>query len=576
MREELKNALNGVSLDRFEKMPSERRSHIESAGTDMPAAEFNTNKTARLLHPEQQILYVSEVEDLPGAKRIRLTAGKDNGSDTPAVFAAGQYICVREQIGSSVVSRPYAISSSPADVAKGFYDITVKKTPGGFVSEHILNNFKDRNVTVSAPEGQFYYEPLRDAKDVIALAGGSGITPFYSMAQAIRDGVEDFNLTILYGCKKEDEIIYRSELDKISAECPSVKVIYVLSDEEKDGFEHGFITSDIIRKYASAGDYSIFVCGPAAMYDFCDKELPKLGLPKKRIRYEARGEYKNPEGKGKTYNLTVSLPDRKVTIPANGDESILVALERAGIAAKSSCRSGECGLCRTRLKSGSIFVPPAAEHRRAADIKDGFIHPCCTFPDGDCHIMLNYDRGEVKREVKDMKNKERKMGLIMAIIISLAMGILVAILIPVFNPQAAESQPVAIRFISNILMSVVTGIIVAFVVPLGKMGRALAAKAGANPPSMKFTLLNSIPMAVGNTIIVSLVCSLVGVIMGRSHMPADVAAKIPFLPMWLLSWAQLLLPTLVASYILAVLLSPFVSQAVGLGGPPTGGDQPRD
>ena len=60
-------------------------------------------------------------------------------------------------------------------------------------------------------------------------------------------------------------------------------------------------------------------------------------------------------------------------------------------------------------------------------------------------------------------------------------------------------------------------------------------------------------------------------------MPPEALANVPpFVPMWLVSWAQLLGPTLIVSYILAVLLSPFVSQAVGLGGPPTGGDVPRE
>jgi nucleoside recognition membrane protein YjiH len=78
-------------------------------------------------------------------------------------------------------------------------------------------------------------------------------------------------------------------------------------------------------------------------------------------------------------------------------------------------------------------------------------------------------------------------------------------------------------------------------------------------------LINSIPLSVGNTIIVSLVCSIVGVLMARSHAPAEALAQMPPFPvMWLGSWAKLLLPTLIVSYILAVVLSPIVSQAIGM------------
>ena len=570
--ENLKKALESVDIKRFDAIIPTRRSTIEKAPASAKDIVYNTNKVAAIRHPDKQILTVSEVEDLPGAKRFRLKG------DTAAPFAAGQYISVEIKTGNTVTRRPYAISSSPADAAKGFYDITVKRVKDGFVSDYILDNWKTgTTVNCSAPEGLLYYEPLRDCRTVIGLAGGSGITPFLSMARAIRDGVEDFELTLLYGSRKEDEILYKKELDEIASVTDKFRVVHVLSDEDKDGFEHGFLSAGLISRYSPADDYTVFVCGPAAMYSFVKEEIGKLGLPRRRVRYEAAGTPCPPDGDPKEYTIKVDLPGKRISIPARSDETILTALERAGIEVPNRCRSGECGWCRTRLKSGDIYAPESAESRRSSDVEYGYIHPCATYPRSDLHIMAGSDRGEVKREVKDMKKKERKMGLIMAIIISLAMGVLVAFLIPKFNPQAAEQQPVAVRYISNILMSVVTGIIVSFIIPLGKIGRALTKKAGANPPSMKFTLLNSIPMAVGNTLIVSLVCSLVGVFMARSHMPPEALASVPpFVPMWLVSWAQLLGPTLIVSYILAVLLSPFVSQAIGLGAPPTGGDVPRE
>lgn len=178
-----------------------------------------------------------------------------------------------------------------------------------------------------------------------------------------------------------------------------------------------------------------------------------------------------------------------------------------------------------------------------------------------------------------MKKKELMMGLIMAGLISFAVGVLVAILIPIISPEATKAQPVTIRYVSNILMSVITSEIVAFIVPLGKMGRNLAAKAGVTPPSIKFNLINAIPFSIGNTLIVSLVCSFFGVLIGRSHIPPEVLSEMkPFPVMWLGSWSALLLPTLVVSYILAVILAPLVANAVGLGRPqgPRGPEGPEN
>ncbi|SCW35260.1 Ferredoxin-NADP reductase [Ruminococcaceae bacterium YRB3002] len=572
--ERLDKALESVDIGRFDNIIPQRRAEIGKAPAKEPLNLYNTNKVAAILHPENQILTVSEVEELHNARRFRLKCA-DGAILAP--FAAGQYISIEVKIGDVVTRRPYAICSSPADAASGFYDIAVKRVKDGFVSDYILDNWKvGTTVTCSAPEGELYFEPFRDDKSVIGLAGGSGITPFLSMARAIRDGVEDFDLTLLYGCRTEEEILFHKELDELAATVEKFRVIYVLSDEENGKYEHGFLNAELMSRFMTT-ECSVFVCGPAAMYSFARDEIKKLGHPPRSVRYEAGGTPAPEKGVEGSYTITVDIPGKRMKIPARADETILVALERAGITVPNRCRSGECGWCRTRLKSGDINAPKIAESRRSSDVEYGYIHPCAAYPASDLHIMVDTDLGEVKREVKDMKNKERKMGLIMAIIISLAMGVLVAVLIPVFNPQAAEQQPAVIRFVSNILMSVVTGVIVSFVVPLGKIGRALTQKAGANPPSMKFTLLNSIPMAVGNTLIVSLVCSLVGVLTARAHMTPEALAHVPpFFPMWIVSWAQLLGPTLIVSYILAVLLSPFVSQAIGLGGPPTGGDVPRE
>ena len=172
---------------------------------------------------------------------------------------------------------------------------------------------------------------------------------------------------------------------------------------------------------------------------------------------------------------------------------------------------------------------------------------------------------KVKRTDEDMKNKERAMGLVMAIIISIAMGALAAFLVMKGNPEATKTTPVPVMYISNILLSVVVGIVVALVLPLGKLGRNLAEKAHAKPPAMKFTLINAIPIAVGNTLIISLIVSFFGVFMARSKAPENIVKDMPPLPvMWLANWGKLLIPTLVVSYLLSVLLTPIVAKAIGL------------
>jgi len=167
-----------------------------------------------------------------------------------------------------------------------------------------------------------------------------------------------------------------------------------LSEEPAEGCEQGFLTAELIRKYApESGDYSIFICGPQAMYNFVDKEIATLGLRKKFIRHELFGEYRHPERdaaysgcKDDSFHLTVSICGETKEISCNADDTLLVAMEKNGIAAPAHCRSGICGWCHSQLISGEVYVPKSVDGRRMADLQFGYIHPCCTFPLSDIVI----------------------------------------------------------------------------------------------------------------------------------------------------------------------------------------------
>lgn len=374
---------------------------IQAAPDTIPQSVYNANILAKSLHPAVQHVKIAKVEDHGGAKSFTLVPDKARGTEKMAYFRASQYVSVSLNINGAPVNKPYTIRSNPKDALGSgdtSYTLTIKLTDPAYASAHILSTWKEGDqVDISGPLGDFYYQDLRDAKQVVAIAGGSGITPFYSMAAAIADGIEDFDLTILYGSRTAGGILLKDEIEAVAARSKGrVKVIHVLSHEEKEGFEHGFITAELIRKYAPQGDYSVFMCGPKAMYTFEEGEMKKLGLPKRRYRMEMSGDYlgaaQNADfpgsKKGREFTLTVDIRGEKQTIPCKAEESLLWAMEQAGIKAPSHCRSGECGWCHSRLVSGDVYIPEDADGRRMADKKFGWIHPCCSFPLSDIELAI--------------------------------------------------------------------------------------------------------------------------------------------------------------------------------------------
>lgn len=381
-----------LDMLRFKNLPLRREKVIRNAPAAEISAHFKINDNAAALHPDFQEMVISDIIDHEGAGAKSYILSRKDGQNA-AWFRAGQYLSVSMQFGDSRITRPYSISCSPLWTKDGKYAVTIRKNPNGFAADKALHSWKvGTTLKVSDPQGSFYYDKFRDAPHVIALAGGSGITPFLSMAYAIRDGLEDFDLTILFGSRDENSILFKKELDDIAAVCPKVKVVHVLSEQKKKGYENGFITAKLIQKYAPENEpYSVFLCGPEAMYRFAAKEIDTLGLERKYVRRELLGVTKQvweqpgypAECKGQTFRLTIRQADRETVCDASADEPILVAIERAGIAAPSRCRSGECGWCRSKLISGSAFTPEETDGRRFADKEHGYLHPCAAFPTSD-------------------------------------------------------------------------------------------------------------------------------------------------------------------------------------------------
>jgi ferredoxin-NADP reductase/ferredoxin len=382
----------------FKNLISKRRKLIQKASSE-PIRGDQIRILSNSLHPLKQSLVISDVKDeSKSTKTYRLIL--DGVGHSLAYFRAGQYLSLKLNIDDEIVTRPYSISSSPLDSLNGFYEITIKKTEGGFVTKYIWDTWKvGTKIESSGPEGTFYYEPLRDGSHIVGIAGGLGITPFRSIAMAIVQGLIDARLTIFYGSSEEDDIIFFNFFKNLESQNPDkIKLIHILSCEEVnlEGCEKGFITAEIIEKYVDVSDCSFFICGPQVMYEFIDEELKKFDLSPKRIRKEVYGQAKEisycigypKELINETFSIKIEIGNLETKILGLANESILVAMERAKLAPPSSCRSGSCGYCRSQLVSGEIFVNPREDGRRFADKNRGFFHPCSSYPVSDIHIIV--------------------------------------------------------------------------------------------------------------------------------------------------------------------------------------------
>jgi predicted ferric reductase len=180
----------------------------------------------------------------------------------------------------------WTISSSPArretvtSTIKnlGDFTATIKETRAG------------DKAAVHGAFGRFSYALHPEEKDLVFISGGIGITPLMSMIRHMRDSRDDRSVTLLYANPKEDQIVFREELEEIEkGETPKLKVVHVLSDPGSEwAGERGFVDREKIERFCGKNlvRKTFYVCGPPPMLRTVIAALRGLGVSDAQIRLE--------------------------------------------------------------------------------------------------------------------------------------------------------------------------------------------------------------------------------------------------------------------------------------------------
>lgn len=401
MAKKAKFSVNGYFKDLMGWFKLMKRREELIASGDPSTIDVNDYpmELSKQLHPGRIKTAIADIiEETPTTRTFTLKAV--DGYKLP-FFYAGQYASVKFNIDGKWVTRPYSISSAPMQADRdGILQITLRKKPGGYVSGYVWENWKiGTEVYLDGAFGDNYWSSIRDAAHIVAIAGGSGVTAYASIAKDMADTGRPKKFTILYGSRNQDDIIFYDQLNKIAAESNGAIEVYHILSEPKEGWtgETGFISADIIKKLVPDwADVSFFLSGPQAMYAFLDGEFAKMGVAKRRIRKEEYGESDDitksdlyPKGnEDKTFKIKVIYGIDERVIDAKATDTVVVSLEKAGIAPDSHCRSGACGYCRSLLLEGEVWQRPQSDGVRAADKDMGYFHPCSAYPMSDLTIEV--------------------------------------------------------------------------------------------------------------------------------------------------------------------------------------------
>lgn len=251
-------------------------------------------------------------------------------------WAPGSHIRVRVSVAARQETRCYSLIADGG--SDGHYRIAVKLAETGMGGSRAMWALKAGDVIeISEPDNHFALS--LNAPCYTLVAGGVGITPLLNMARFIAR--TDRPLRFFYSVRSREEAAFADLLQSWLGDRFHLCVVS----------ESGRLDLPTILEGISPGG-ELYVCGPIGMLEAARSAWTASGRAMDLLRYESfasGGHYANQP-------FTVVLPRYGREIQVSADQSLLSALDQAGIETLSECRRGECGLCMLDILSCNAVV----------------------------------------------------------------------------------------------------------------------------------------------------------------------------------------------------------------------------
>ncbi|ACB32446.1 ferredoxin [Leptothrix cholodnii SP-6] len=296
-------------------------------------------------------LRVVAVDDIaPTLRHVRLAAA--DGALLPPT-GAGAHVQFSLPGQGRLHRNAYSLVNAPG--SRAHYDIIVRRVPasrGGSAAVH------ERLKPGDSLEAQWpgnLFAPVRGARHHLMIAGGIGITPFLSYLQD--PGVRQAGFALHVCCREAEKDVFAPWL-------PSADGVAFHWDADGHRLD---IAALLARQPVGT---HLYVCGPADLNESVMKAAHDAGWPADHLHTEHFG---GASATGRAFEAVLHKSGLSVNV--GEDESLLEAIERAGVAAPCLCRGGACGVCITGVLDGE---PEHRDHflSPAEQVAGQLIAPC--------------------------------------------------------------------------------------------------------------------------------------------------------------------------------------------------------
>lgn len=229
---------------------------------------------------------VELIDDLTyDIKRVRLALEEPSS----IAFTPGQYVqleCPPYTLNPEAVYRAYSIASDPTD--DNHLEFIIRLVPKGICTTWVFEYLSEGDdVTLNGPHGDFQLHD--DDREMIFIAGGSGMAPFCSMLPRLKVNGDQRRIRYFFGAKAARDLFYLETMREYEKELADFQFIPALSepapDDRWDG-ETGLITEVVGRYYQDCSDKRAYLCGSPGMIDACVRVLSERGLTEDCIFFD--------------------------------------------------------------------------------------------------------------------------------------------------------------------------------------------------------------------------------------------------------------------------------------------------
>ncbi len=199
-------------------------------------------------------------------------------------FTAGQFISLTMEFNAKAYTRAYSIASAPNGSPR--FDLCLNRVQDGRFSNYLCDLPVAATIEFDGPHG-FFTLPRQLERDLVFVATGTGIAPIRAMLQQLfRDGTGR-QVYLIFGVRYPHTILYREELERLSAGHPNFHFIPTLSRPPADwSGASGYVQKQIEAHFRGRSDFEAYICGLKLMVDDVRRQLKAMGLDRRQIHYE--------------------------------------------------------------------------------------------------------------------------------------------------------------------------------------------------------------------------------------------------------------------------------------------------